>query len=117
MTIDIYIFLFTGQWELYVLAIQVIYLAIALTFDSILWVTCYSYSVMQNISLDKREDDLDEGVLSVSLLKHQVHHFLYECGFLFLELRDITFWDFTYLCLHATQHCTLHDEPVQLKIN
>ncbi|KAF7101522.1 hypothetical protein CFC21_102840 [Triticum aestivum] len=26
---------------------------------------------LQNISLDKREDDLDEGVLSVSLLKHQ----------------------------------------------
>ncbi|VAI87530.1 unnamed protein product [Triticum turgidum subsp. durum] len=29
---------------------------------------------LQNISLDKREDDLDEGVLSVSLLKHQKWH-------------------------------------------
>lgn len=38
---------------------------------------CFSKYFMQNISREKREDDLPEGVLAVPLLKHQVHGTFY----------------------------------------
>ena len=41
------------------------------------WMSLFSKYVMQNISREKREDDLPEGVLAVPLLKHQVHGTLY----------------------------------------